>query len=504
MNGEGGSECSQKRRQRWQISLTDMILLVVATGVAAGIARGSREVWGAPHVTGHGGEGDHVDCSHLPGADREDRGALAGGDGCFPDRDPGSRARGIGASPPEPRAQSDFCPWVGDRMASRGHRVPSAVHRLRVERAAHRFRERGSDPLARMGVGLPAAAGSRSDLRLLAMLGIALGMGAGTLLAGPSESRRRPYWLFVPLAGLVCLLIVAEHYGTLIANLVLVAIEAVTNAMPHRLVGGPGLRERLLRVRMDAAAAAAVCLALAFAVSRDFKWTRRNEPWAASRMGRFVRFLLLVTTACAGIYLARVTIPAIHRCLAEGLLQVIGSGEVIMILGGFGFFAMGLAARVLVPPASRVRPRRLNWFSPCLRLWSPGSPGIVDADILPFICTARADDSEPPDCCNRHRPAAQFEDLERAARPVRRRIISMAGPGAIALDLDDARAGRVRRRAGGQAQRVGDLAVRRPRRLEKPGLCASWLVAALVVLCLAALPTLIVAGQVLMNLRLWR
>ena len=163
---------------------------------------------------------------------------------------------------------------------------------LRIDFASEaviRWPELGWDYRLRQGL-VPICA-------LLAMLGIALGMGAGTLLAGPSESRRRPYWLFVPLAGLVCLLIVAEHYGTLIANLVLVAIEAVTNAMPHRLLRGPGLRDRLLRVRMDAAAAAAVCLALALAVSRDFECTRRNEPWATSRMGRFLRFLLLVTTA---------------------------------------------------------------------------------------------------------------------------------------------------------------------------------------------------------------
>src|ERR1017187_6546264 len=36
---------------------------------------------------------------------------------------------------------------------------------------------------------------------LLAILGLALGMGAGFLLPGSSPARRRPYWLFVALAA---------------------------------------------------------------------------------------------------------------------------------------------------------------------------------------------------------------------------------------------------------------------------------------------------------------
>ena len=198
------------------------------------------------------------------------------------------------------------------------------------------------------------------------------------------------------------------------------------------------------------------------------------------------------------------TIPAIHPCLEEGFFQVLGRGDVIMILGGFGFFAMGLAARTLVPPASRDRPRRLTWFSPCLRY------GVLGLLVLSTLKSFPS--------------AAQLEPTIPSRLTVAIDIVQQLNARIWSLLPDPFVAGLFQWLAMDQllwtlmtlglVAFVVELAVRPKGTAISPFdalagsrslvFRASWLVAALVVLCLAALPTLIVAGQVLMNLRLWR
>ena len=80
---------------------------------------------------------------------------------------------------------------------------------------------------------------------LFAILGLVLGSGAEFLLPAAPRRRRRPYWLFVVLAGVAAVLIAASNaVGALIASLVLVALEAVNNAMHHAATRGPGLWTR--------------------------------------------------------------------------------------------------------------------------------------------------------------------------------------------------------------------------------------------------------------------
>ena len=122
---------------------------------------------------------------------------------------------------------------------------------------------------------------------LFAMLGLVLGSGAGFLLPGARRRSRRPYWLFVVLAGVAAVLIAAnDHTGSLIAHLVLIALEAVTYAMHQGPDLGRGLWTRQLHAGRDAAICGGICLALALAVARDFELLRRGNLPAASRAGR--------------------------------------------------------------------------------------------------------------------------------------------------------------------------------------------------------------------------
>ncbi len=189
---------------------------------------------------------------------------------------------------------------------------------------------------------------------LFAMLGLVLGSGAGFLLPGARRRSRRPYWLFVVLAGVAAVLIAANDYtGALIAHLVLIALEAVTYAMHHGPDLGRGLWTRMLHAGTDAAICGGMCLALALVVARDFEMLRRGNSSAASRGGRLLRFLLLAGAAGAGLYAALVTIPAIHPWFATGFRQVLGSLETSMILSCFGIFGAGMAARALVAVPER-------------------------------------------------------------------------------------------------------------------------------------------------------
>ncbi len=205
---------------------------------------------------------------------------------------------------------------------------------------------------------------------LLAMLGLTLGIGAGGLLEGPKSRRPRPYWLFVPLAALVALLLLAQPgWGSsVIPQLVLVAIEAVSNAMHHRLVQTPSLSARLLRAGIDAGVAGLACLTLALIVAHDFERARRRMPWATSRRGWLLRLFWLIVATAAGTYVGLVSIRMMHPYIADGFRAELGPIEVSMLIGGFGLFAAGLAARSMVGLPVRERPRWLVRISVLLRL----------------------------------------------------------------------------------------------------------------------------------------
>ncbi len=90
---------------------------------------------------------------------------------------------------------------------------------------------------------------------ILTIIGVALGMGAGMSLPRASPARARPYWLFVPLAALAAVLFVGQPGGwwSIIPQLILIALEAVSNAMPPPAPRLPGsLSVRLLRAGIEA------------------------------------------------------------------------------------------------------------------------------------------------------------------------------------------------------------------------------------------------------------
>ncbi len=336
----------------------------------------------------------------------------------------------------------------------------------------------------------------------LAIAGLALGMGAGAVFNEPLPRRRRPAWLLVPLVGLIGILLVVESEDSLIAYLVIVAVEAVSNAMYHASYPGPGLSARLLRSGADAIVACTLCASLAMILASDFERARRAEPWATARVGRSLRIVLLLATVATGAYLMNVSIPRIHRALAEGLSQVLMPGVVCWIIGGVGTFALGLAARSIVPRSTCALPAWLVWLS---RLFRYGLLAVLLLSALKHLpASMQMPPGVPPtigwaiDVVGQARtqawsllPSPVVVAMNYGLAPDQLRwLIAFVFVSPLVVEL------LVRRAAEQDAP--FDVAFRTPRTLIE----FIWLTAALVVVCLVALPTLIVAGQAGLHIRL--
>jgi hypothetical protein len=370
-----GPEGSPARSPRWQVSLGNLMILVLAAGVATGLARGAREVWGTRTVPP--GSNGGVPLERTVGVVLEMMAVLLilmlvrALLGLFRS---GRSGAGSGIV---------FLSSIAWRLAA----IVVLLGFVGEERGILQIDFMTQTKLSAEHPHSPSHYSVRQGLLpicgLLAMLGLTLGMGAGEVLEGPSRRYHRPYWVFVPLATLAGLLFLAQPgWWSLIPQIHLIATEAMTNAMPHVLVRGPSLSLRLLRAGIDAGVALMVCLALALIVAHDFERARRAEPWATSRRQWLVRLLMLMATLVAGIYLAFVTFPANLPFLADCLYQVLEPPEVVMLLSGFGLFAAGLAARSVAGRLAQERPRWLVWLSALLRL---GILGLLLLSALKYL-----------------------------------------------------------------------------------------------------------------------
>jgi hypothetical protein len=203
----------------------------------------------------------------------------------------------------------------------------------------------------------------------LAIVGLGLGMGAGALFEDPRPASHRPYWLFVPLAAVVAVLLSAKmkYAYPLIVYVALQALEAVSIAMHDVPHDGPGLPARLLSSGWDASLALLACTALAVVVAHDFDRAGRRLPWATKPSGRLGRVVLSLIVLYAGVHVAAITVPKIHPCLAQGFAQILTPDVLSATVGGFGLFALGLAARAVTPRQATGRPAWVRWLSTFIR-----------------------------------------------------------------------------------------------------------------------------------------
>ena len=339
---------------------------------------------------------------------------------------------------------------------------------------------------------------------ILTIIGIALGLGAGMSLPRASPARARPYWLFVPLAALAAVLFMGRPGGlwSLIPQLILIALEAVSNAMPPPAPRLPGsLSARLLRAGIEAVPAALACLWLALVVAHDFERVRRDQPWAMGRGGWILRILSLVLALAAGTVVVGVAIPTMHPCLPDGFRHVLGTGSIAMVIGGFGVLAAGLAARGARPPPSDEAPR---WLRRLSRLLPAGMIAIILLSAMQSMPSSTQIDPALPAIVGRvcdlirDIPAwlcRLFPDsieMELSAWLSPGRLVWTLSTTIMALFLIELSGSRME----GSRLAPFDSVAEPPARLAR----FLWLVASLTTACLVALPTLLVLGQALTHI----
>ena len=199
--------------------------------------------------------------------------------------------------------------------------------------------------------------------------------------------------------------------------------------------------------------------------------------------------------------MAIVGIPTMSPLWLDGFGQVLDPEAVLTVLAGFGILAAGLAARAVVPRPTGGRPGWLQWLSFVFPL---GILGIILASAMTGLPSAEID----PDLrwIFGLRPAGIGEALSRfwdllpdplviflqdwLAPTHLVWILSAAG---LAIFLTE-----LAFRPPGSRTAPFDLVADEPGRLVR----FLWLAAALTVLCVAAVPTLIVVGQVILHIRL--
>jgi hypothetical protein len=133
---------------------------------------------------------------------------------------------------------------------------------------------------------------------------------------------------------------------------------------PHN---GPGLAARLTSSGWDASLALLACTALAVMVAHDFDRARLRLPWATTPAGRLGRVVLCLVVLYAGIQIAAITIPNIHPCLTQGFAHILMPGVLLVTIGCFGLFALGLAARAVAHCQATETPPWLRWLSTFFR-----------------------------------------------------------------------------------------------------------------------------------------
>lgn len=486
-------------RVRWQVSLADLTFFVLAAGLAASLARGARDVWG---MRGAGTARAPVPFARTAGVVIAVAAAWLAM----------ILARRIVAIV-RARVRSGAAPGWGGVAAAVAWRAAALVLLLGFamrESWILRIDEKMFDAHSASELGWDRWYEVREMLTpvcaLLAMIGVMLGMGAG-LVFGRSDARRRPYWLFVPLAVLAGVLFMGLPNGwySVITQLILLALEAVHNAMspPHRS-GPDGLSVRLLRAGIESLPAAVAGLWLALIVARDFEKQRRAEPWATTRGGWLLRIGSLAAAVATAAVVALAAMPTVSRHWVNGYRQVLDPEVLVMVLAGFGAFAAGLAARTLAPPATVQPPGRMARISavaiPSLLLTVvllsalqclPSSTQL-DAGVravIGRICDrAREVPAWVAGLLSDDGGMVVFAWLspERLAW-----VVAIAAMGLFILEL-------AAPRLPGEAMAPFD------RMADSRGQLARfvWLATAMTTVCLVAMPTLLVLGQVIVHIRL--
>jgi hypothetical protein len=186
---------------------------------------------------------------------------------------------------------------------------------------------------------------------LVAMLGlIGLILIASPIRRPRSGVVRRGWksWPLVLVLTVASLFLVAEGHG-IIPYLVLIAIEAVQNAMRNApLVPRPILFDRLDVAGLESLPGLVGCFLTAVWLDDDLRGAT-GDPVAARRprswFGVLARAATVILAAVGSASVVFVSIPKLSLPVAEGLATIVDPSTAVTIVIGFSALAAGIAAR---------------------------------------------------------------------------------------------------------------------------------------------------------------
>jgi hypothetical protein len=173
------------------------------------------------------------------------------------------------------------------------------------------------------------------------------------LLASQTIRPCRPYWsplswLSIVWAGLAAVLMAATQ--SFLPYLVLLALEAVNNAMPLVTTrhAGIGLHERVVTAGLAATPVLVCSLALGLLISRQL----RRPSGSALRHGAVVLLAVSAATLAASVALLSIAVPLLDECLAEAFAATLTPRGAAIVVLGFAGLALGPAAHAADRPGS--------------------------------------------------------------------------------------------------------------------------------------------------------
>lgn len=204
-------------------------------------------------------------------------------------------------------------------------------------------------------IGLYSGTVNRARVQTMVSGGLMLLIGVTLLLKPPAPVDRpghatRRSLTGMILAGVLGLGVLSSFMA--IPYLVLLALEAVSNALRHHLEPVVPLGQRLRDATIPAALALIGCLLTGSWVDRDLRAAAGRaeaEFTNGSRKGFAARGMSLALMLTASVYLMRVTIPYVHSCLDQGIRMVIDPTTATAMVIGLAGLSAGVVARAVAP-----------------------------------------------------------------------------------------------------------------------------------------------------------
>jgi hypothetical protein len=217
------------------------------------------------------------------------------------------------------------------------------------------------------------------------LLPVVATLGMAGIVAGMTRGRvRATRWPSLSTLGATAVGVAFMATESIIPYLVLIAIEAVTCAMIHpdrARLARADLSDRITRAGLESIVPLVCCALLGLCLSRALR-RPATEPGRARRRALVLAVATLLAAA-GSAWTVGVIVPELHICLVEGGGSILTPGVVAAVFLGFAGLALGLAARAADRPGAdeAVSPRPRTW-QPAVMHLAQGILALILLDVI--------------------------------------------------------------------------------------------------------------------------